>query len=86
MKKPIVASEPIRSEKQYWTVKDAARYLGMRDQTIYSWLNPESQLRPSKLPAHVPPPPVYRFGTRGGIRFPIKAFLKWVENFKLEQH
>jgi predicted DNA-binding transcriptional regulator AlpA len=80
MTKPT-APEPLRSEKRYWTVKDAARYLGMTPNTIYSWINPDTQKRPAQLPSG-PPPPVYRFGTRQGIRLPIKEFIAWIENFR----
>jgi transposase-like protein len=78
MKKSVVA-EPIRSEKRFWTVKDAARYLGMRDTTLYDWIKSAPR---EKTTIPDPPPPVYRFGTRRGIRFPIQEFIQWAENFR----
>ena len=80
--KKLDAAEPTNSEKRFWTVKDAARYLGMRDTTLYAWLNPTGGSRQSKLPG--PPPPTYRFGQHKGIRFPIKEFIKWAETFRQE--
>jgi len=80
MKKPA-STEPIRSDKSFWTVKDAARYLGLRDTTLYDWIQPAKR-RKTTIPS--PPPPVYRFGTRRGIRFPIKEFIRWAENFRQE--
>jgi len=86
MKKRIAPPEPIRSEKNFWTIKDAARYLGLRDTTLYAWLNPNSRnnKKTSKLPG--PPPPVYRFGLHKGLRFPIKEFIAWAENFRQGQN
>ena len=81
MKKSVV-TEPTTSEKRFWTVKDAARYLGMRDTTLYAWVNPKGFKKQSKLSG--PPPPVYRFGQHKGIRFPIKEFINWAENFRQE--
>jgi len=79
--KKSVSPEPIRSEKNFWTVKDAARYLGVGGPTLYDWIRPKK--RP-KTTIPNPPPPVYRFGTRRGIRFPIKEFIAWAENFRQE--
>jgi hypothetical protein len=78
--KPAAPNELPRSEKNFWTVKDAARYLGVSVETIYGWVSPESKSRPAKIPG--PLPPIYRFGKRHAIRIPIKEFLVWVENFR----
>ncbi|MFZ3214918.1 MAG: helix-turn-helix domain-containing protein [Candidatus Acidiferrales bacterium] len=72
--------EPPTSDKKFWTIKDAARYLGISQYTVYDWLKPNRKApRPSSISAM---PPVYRFGKRRGLRFPIKEFIAWAETFR----
>jgi predicted DNA-binding transcriptional regulator AlpA len=80
MKKTPSPEPALRSDKNFWTVKDAARYLGMSQNTVYDWLKPNRKApRPSIVSTM---PPVYRFGKRKGIRFQIKEFTMWVETLK----
>jgi predicted DNA-binding transcriptional regulator AlpA len=83
MKKPKQAAEPIRSEKRFWTVKDAARYLGLSEFTLYDWINVKKERPKPSTIASIPP--VYRFGSRRAIRFKIDEFIEWAETFKQGQ-
>jgi hypothetical protein len=67
-----------RSEKSYWTVKEAARYLNVHYVTVYSWIADQGKDKPCKLTGE--PPPVIRFG-RNCIRLPIEEFKEWAANF-----
>jgi Helix-turn-helix domain len=71
-----------RSEKSFWTVKEAARYLNVHYVTIYSWITDQGKTKPCKLIGD--PPPVRRFG-RNCIRLPIEEFKAWAETFKQGQ-
>jgi hypothetical protein len=76
---------PIRSEKNFWTIKDAARYLNVGAGTIYDWLNADNKKpKPAKLSKLTSLPPHFRFGSTKCIRFPIKEFIRWAENFRQE--
>lgn len=66
------------AEKSFWTVKEAARYLSIAPMTLYCWIKPQTQKKPSRL---LGPPPLYRFGPNC-IRFPINEFIEWAENFR----
>lgn len=71
------------SEKTHWTVKDVARYLGISAEAVYCWVDPKKRGLPEHLKKN--PLPVYKFGHRQGIRFPIKEFLIWVEKGKMKR-
>lgn len=67
------------SEPTHWSVKAAARYLGIAPSTLYSWLDSDRiATRGARLIGNKPPHK--RFG-RNCIRLPIVEFKNWVENY-----
>jgi len=67
----------IKAEKNFWSVKEAARYLGIAPLTLYCWIAPKKYCNP-KTPGTRPP--FYRFGP--SIRIPITEFKNWTEQFR----
>lgn len=67
------------SDQTHWSVKAAARYLGIAPSTLYGWLNPESGTKRAYVIGDKPP--YIRFG-RNSIRLPIEEFKKWADSYR----
>ena len=69
-------------EPEFWTVKDAARYLKLSPSTVYAWIAGPGykHTRNCRLNGNKRPP-FKRFGPFA-IRIPIKEFKDWAANFK----
>lgn len=68
----------ISKDKRFWSAKEAAAYLMVSVQTLYSWCNsPKREWRASKL---IGPKPPFRKFARNCMRFPIVEFKQWADN------
>lgn len=75
-----VAEPPASVEPDYWTVKDAARYMRVSTNTIYYWIN-DQKTGLKRVTLTGPPAPAIRYG-RNCIRIPIQKFKEWACNLK----
>lgn len=64
-------------DPRFWKPKQAAEYLQISTQTLYSYCAPYKHWKRKSKPIG-PPPPFRRFG-RNVIRFPIREFKEWAE-------
>ena len=55
-------------KRPWFTAKEAADYLGVTPQTLYTYIRPRKNR-----------PPLFRLGkkTKGRLRFPREEFIKW---------
>lgn len=66
----------VPSTRRWWSLKEAATYMGCHPNTLYRRVAKAGR----KYAAKKTGMPVVRFSRRGGYRFPIDAFKAWVEN------
>lgn len=67
-------------DPRFWKPKEAAAYIQVSLQTLYSYCGTHEHWKRRKKAAKPigPPPPFRRFG-RNVIRFPIREFKEWAE-------
>lgn len=62
-------------ERLYWTVPEAAAYIGFHPITVYGWIKKAEKAKTRKKPVVTPIPPYILFGR--WVRIPIEPFKVW---------
>lgn len=63
-------------ERIYWSTAEAAAYISVAENTLWTWVTKNKKRRTRKFKA--PSPPFIRLGKF--IRFPIEQFKEWAKN------
>jgi hypothetical protein len=74
----MTATMTVRGERIFWCTAEAAAYIGVSEDTLWTWASPRGKRNRRSKKFKPPKPPVVRFGKL--LRFPIEEFKTWAKN------